>query len=439
MSFPERLVGRSEWARRTQRQGGRPGSYSGYVNVTPTDWLFYWYFRADSSRTPKPLLVWSNGGPGCSAMEGATTEISPLRLFDIKRGWASATGQLSDNAFAWSAHASLLFVDQPRYVGYSFGSGPHVTSSAQAGQDMVTFLIGWLRLFPEHAQADVILASESYGGHYVPAWSDAILAHNDGAAAEERIRLRGLLIGNGKINQRFASNDNFEAFLSQAHLLPPGRAASQRAPWENEYSWRVRSQLLGEAAQYLGYTPNGYDYRVRALACPACVQYNYTAWSSWFLTDEVRRALHVCGDAGRGAFAGSAAGCIRMPGFSDDSVGDGHSEALGRSLDRGVKVALLYGKQDSVCDFVQGLATADHLPWSGAATFRSATMAPLRLLGAEIGQWKASGGLSWYQIDGAGHMVPLDAPAAALGVLERLVREIKRGSPRQEADLDFAA
>ena len=170
-------------------------------------------------------------------MEGATTEISPLRLFDIKRGWASATGQLSDNAFAWSAHASLLFVDQPRYVGYSFGSGPHVTSSAQAGQDMVAFLIGWLRLFPEHAQADVILASESYGGHYVPAWSDAILAHNDGAAAEERIRLRGLLIGNGKINQRFASNDNFEAFLSQAHLLPPGRAASQRAPWENEYSW----------------------------------------------------------------------------------------------------------------------------------------------------------------------------------------------------------
>ena len=36
-------------------------------------------------------------------------------------------------------------------------------------------------------------------------------------------------------------------------------------------------------------------------------------------------------------------------------------------------------------------------------------------------------------------MVPLDAPAAALAVLERLVREIEGGGPRQEADLDFAA
>ena len=69
--------------------------YSGYVNVTETDYLFYWLFEAQTNADDAPLVVWSNGGPGCSAMEGATTEISPLRLFDIKKNYQSATGCLA--------------------------------------------------------------------------------------------------------------------------------------------------------------------------------------------------------------------------------------------------------------------------------------------------------------------------------------------------------
>lgn len=71
-------------------------TYSGYVNVTSKDWLFYWFFPPKGGLDPsKPIIIWSNGGPGCSAMEGATTEISPLRLFDIKKNYQSATGCLA--------------------------------------------------------------------------------------------------------------------------------------------------------------------------------------------------------------------------------------------------------------------------------------------------------------------------------------------------------
>ncbi len=38
--------------------------------------------------------------------------------------------------------------------------------------------IGWRRLFPQLQSSKFILASESYGGHYVPAWANAIFDFN---------------------------------------------------------------------------------------------------------------------------------------------------------------------------------------------------------------------------------------------------------------------
>ena len=53
---------------------------------------------------------------------------------------------------------------------------------SKAGEDLVTFLEGWWKIFPEQARSDIILASESYGGHYVPAWAGAINDYNEKAA-----------------------------------------------------------------------------------------------------------------------------------------------------------------------------------------------------------------------------------------------------------------
>lgn len=74
--------------------------YSGYVNITQEDWLFYWFFEADQTSNdydnPQdiPLIIWTNGGPGCTAMEGATTENGPLVLYRIKESYELATGQV---------------------------------------------------------------------------------------------------------------------------------------------------------------------------------------------------------------------------------------------------------------------------------------------------------------------------------------------------------
>lgn len=135
-------------------------------------------------------------------MEGATTEHGPLNLFMIKESCSNGgaaskcdyTNQLATNAYAWNKHANVLYVDQPKNVGYSFGYGQETASSVQAGQEIVVFLTRWLELFPELKGRKMVISGESYGGHYIPAWADSILDYNAQHPADA-LNLAGILIG----------------------------------------------------------------------------------------------------------------------------------------------------------------------------------------------------------------------------------------------------
>ena len=394
--FPEsiggRLLGHQGW--------------SGYVNVTETDHLFYWYFEAQANASTAPLVFWSNGGPGCSAMEGATTEHGPLSLTYIKLSHDLATGQLSDNPWAWSKDANVVYVDQPRYVGFSYGSGPMVKSSVDAGQDMVQFILGFLERFPELQGRPIYLAAESYGGHYVPAWAGAVMDHNEAPEVEQnaRIPLAGAIIGNGCVNWTMQNAHTYEAFLKGHDLIPNSAAPASQ------------DDANALMAKHIGYEPNYYDWRIRDISCEACYSYNYTKWSLFFTQQDVVEALNVCGNAGTAApgnaFAGAAGGCIDLPSFDANDTFD-YSGALGRMLEKDLSVTFYFGMNDRACDFVGGLNTAKTIEWSGKDAFNAAPMKPLELGGTAGGGWKKYKGLVFMQIEAAGHMVPQDQPAAA--------------------------
>lgn len=57
--------------------------FSGYVTVDSAAGrnLFYWLTEAPRPSGTKPLVLWLNGGPGCSSIAyGASEEVGPFRV-----------------------------------------------------------------------------------------------------------------------------------------------------------------------------------------------------------------------------------------------------------------------------------------------------------------------------------------------------------------------
>ncbi|CAN0909098.1 Serine carboxypeptidase-like 34 [Linum grandiflorum] len=78
--------------------------YSGYITVDESygKALFYWFFEAAHKPEDKPLLIWLNGGPGCSSVGyGAAQEIGP---FLVKEGH-----DIELNPYAWNRGNSFWF------------------------------------------------------------------------------------------------------------------------------------------------------------------------------------------------------------------------------------------------------------------------------------------------------------------------------------------
>jgi len=78
--------------------------YSGYVTVNEEAGraLFYWLVETQPS-TSKPLVLWLNGGPGCSSIAyGAAEEIGPFRINPDGKS-------LYSNPYAWNKCKGSVF------------------------------------------------------------------------------------------------------------------------------------------------------------------------------------------------------------------------------------------------------------------------------------------------------------------------------------------
>ncbi|MCO5606271.1 hypothetical protein L7F22_060458 [Adiantum nelumboides] len=176
------------------------GQYAGYVTVNASHGraLFYWFFEADAADpASKPLLLWLNGGPGCSSVGyGAAEEIGPFRV-------NSDGASVSLNKHAWNKEANVLFLESPAGVGFSYSnttSDYTKFGDTQTGLDAYAFLVGWFDRFPQYKTHDFYIAGESYAGHYVPQLASLISKMNEASSSKIQIRLKGIFIGNALVD-----------------------------------------------------------------------------------------------------------------------------------------------------------------------------------------------------------------------------------------------
>nr|XP_027091865.1 uncharacterized protein LOC113712581 [Coffea arabica] len=202
-----------------QRLPGQPdgvdfNQYSGYVTVDPNSGraLFYYFVESPRNSSSNPLVLWLNGGPGCSSLgAGALTELGPFR---VEKGGKI----LYRNQYAWNADANIIFLESPAGVGFSYTnttSDYDFTGDERTAVDTYTFLVNWLERFPEYKTRDFFIAGESYAGHYVPQLAQVIL-HANTNTNHTKINLKGIAVGNGLIDYESYSRGWLDYYWTHA-------------------------------------------------------------------------------------------------------------------------------------------------------------------------------------------------------------------------------
>mgnify|MGYP003386335368 CR=1 FL=1 len=98
----------------------------------------------------------------------------------------TSDGNLIGNPYAWSKMANMVFLEQPIGVGYSYDSNepePNTDTDTDtdngvrgdipfgdyhAVSDMIAAMVVFFEKYPDRLHNKVYIASESYGGHYIP-------------------------------------------------------------------------------------------------------------------------------------------------------------------------------------------------------------------------------------------------------------------------------
>ncbi|EXB81213.1 Serine carboxypeptidase-like 45 [Morus notabilis] len=168
---------------RIVRLPGQPGvgfqQYSGYVTLDAKKQraLFYYFAEAETDPHSKPLVLWLNGGPGCSSLGvGAFSENGPFR----------PSGEvLVKNEYSWNR-----------------------------ARDNLVFLQKWFTKFPQFTNRSLFITGESYAGHYVPQLAELMLEFNK---EEKLFNLKGIALGNPVLE--FATDFNSRADFIWSHGL----------------------------------------------------------------------------------------------------------------------------------------------------------------------------------------------------------------------------
>ncbi|KZS95435.1 serine carboxypeptidase [Sistotremastrum niveocremeum HHB9708] len=415
-------------------------SYTGYIDTSAARHIFFYFFESRSSPETDDVILWTNGGPGCSSSLGLFMELGPCRIDD-----GNGT---KVNPHSWNENANIFFIDQPIGVGFSYADyGETVFTTEEAAQDIAAFVAIFFETFSQFKGRPFHLSGESYGGRYLPVFGAAIWDQNTHlvAAGLEPINLKSLLIGNGVTDEFRMIPSYYEMQCTPASVDPVldisscitmKTALPRCQKWLKESCLDSFDTISCSAAYSFCSTHlmapleatgrNPYDIS-KPCEDRSALCYPVTKYIRDYLNDpETRKLLGVSPALENVTF--SSCNMAVGAGFrSNMDIIRGHTPYyLENLLDRGIKVLIYVGTYDWICNWVGNEAMVDALEWHGASDFKDQKLkAWSTIKGQEVsspaGKVKSSGGLTFLTIEGAGHMVPYDKPAEALEMVTRWV------------------
>ncbi|XP_019414208.1 PREDICTED: serine carboxypeptidase 24 [Lupinus angustifolius] len=399
--------------------------FSGYVTVNEKHGraLFYWFTEATTSPQNKPLILWLNGGPGCSSVAyGASEEIGPFRI-------NKSSSSLYLNKYAWNKEANILFLESPAGVGFSYtntSSDLKNSGDKRTAQDSLIFLLGWISRFPQYKYREFYIAGESYAGHYVPQLAKKI--HDYNKQNPHILNLKGFIVGNAVTDNYYdgvgtvtywwshslISDQSYKSILKYCNFTED--KTSKKC--DNAVSYAVNHEF-GNIDQYSIYTPTcttSNNNSLRHIRFKGSILHRISGYDpctedyaeKYFNHPEVQKAMHANVTKIPYKWTACSDVLIKQWKDSDVSILPIYKELIAA----GLRIWVFSGDTDSVVPVTATRFSLNHLnltikthwyPWYS---------------GKQVGGWtEVYDGLTFASIRGAGHEVPLFQPERAYTLL----------------------
>ncbi|KAJ4348014.1 uncharacterized protein N0V89_009386 [Didymosphaeria variabile] len=428
--------------------------YAGYISLDETTNMFFWFFEARTNPSEKPLTLWLNGGPGSDSLIGLLQEHGPCNVTeDLKT-------QL--NPYSWNEESNMLYLSQPVGVGFSYETTrtdadgryslvdpdkANTTHAAAVGawHILQAFLDLSPQLDPDIQNFTFNLWTESYGGHYGPGFYNYFYQQNEaiknGSMQGVELSMDTLGIINGIIDEEIQApyypefavnntygiksiNDTIYNFMKTAYYIPDG--------------CRDQIQQCKEALREDASSDDTYVYCSMATdLCRSMVEEPYYAYGGRGVYD-IRHPyddptppdyfidfLNLAStQEALGVNINYTSASSRNVSYGFQTTGDfvyPLIDDLEEILEYGVRVALIYGDADYICNWFGGEAISLAVNYTHSESFRAAGYTPFVVNGVEHGETREYGNFSFTRIYEAGHEIPYYQPEASLEIFKRVL------------------
>ncbi|KZV87104.1 alpha/beta-hydrolase [Exidia glandulosa HHB12029] len=424
-------------------------SWSGLMPITSaageTRKLFFWFWPSLDAAHTDDLVFWTNGGPGCSSLEGFLQENGPF-------SWPTGTAAPVPNQWGWNKLAHVIWVEQPVGTGFSQGTA-NITNENDLAAELAGFFQQFLTVFSELKGKNLFLAGESYAGFYVPYIANFL--YTNPTAVD--LKLQGIWITDPSLSfdlvqehipalpfvehfkSVFAFPESFMATLRNASdacgftnfmdkvtfppkgpiALPPQSFTG--TPASVARNCRLWDMIFDEASNL---NPAFDIYRILdvwpilwdVLGFPG--SFDNVQSPLYFNRTEVQTAIHAPHIEWEE--------CSGVRFGSRDTSPPSALSVLGPVIDKGVRNVIMHGLVDFILIANGSRIAIQNMTWGGLQGFQTPIQPESFSINGfgTIGTAHTERKLSYVEVNLAGHMMPQFAPWAAFKTLSFLLGRI---------------
>ncbi|OMJ95085.1 hypothetical protein SteCoe_1624 [Stentor coeruleus] len=375
--------------------------------------LFFWQYNSQNGNITtdtRPLVIWTQGGPGCASELGMLAEgISPIYIDD--------SGNPQPSSSTWITRVHLLAIDFPYGAGFSYAS--QYTDAMNTSFTATNYLYSFLQTlgskYPTWFQRDVYWFGEDYSGRFVPEIAATIL-HNNQIQGNIVIKLKGIALGDPWLDAQYQTQ-YYDMSAFYMSLVNPQQQSILASAEQNIYNqiqagnfstaYSLFQLMLG---QFESFSDNVDIYDTRTYTMPS-----FSGLSSFLNSNTTKSMLgvplgstwQICNPSVKAA-------------FGNDSMLNLTSTFIPYLLGQ-MKVMIYHGEDDMYCN-TPGLSHfLKSLNWPYIQNFMASRRGTWSVMNNIAGYAQTYSNLTYIQVLDAGNQVGVKQPYALRDLAFRFI------------------